>query len=101
MFINDYIIIDATEHVSGWLIIGHQDVAANTAGRGVKLKLAREIFAFLETPAQFALVGCVGNRHGNISKCTDFRRAPKFPDRRVKLFPDYAPSSANSGMVQI
>ena len=86
MFIDDYIMINATEHVGGWLIIAHQHVPANTAGRGIDFELKHEVFAFLETPAQLALVGCVGNRHGDITKCTDFRRASEFPDRGGKLF---------------
>jgi hypothetical protein len=80
MFIDDYIMIDTTQ-LGGWLIIGHQHVAANTAGRGIEFELKQEVFAFLETPAQLALVGCVGNGDGDITKCTDFRRASKFPDR--------------------
>jgi hypothetical protein len=31
MFIDDYIMIDTTEPVGGWLIIAHQHVPANTA----------------------------------------------------------------------
>jgi hypothetical protein len=51
MFINDYVLIDTTEHVGGWLITRHQHVAANPAGRGINFKLKREVFALLETPA--------------------------------------------------
>lgn len=72
MFINDHIMIDTAEHVSGSLITAHQDIAADTTSRSLEFKLACKLSAFLKTPTQLLFVGFMRDRYRDITEFANF-----------------------------